>query len=145
MSEINELIYKLQNKRKEPSYPKRIKSLKSQGMQTEIIEEGVAKVAETISRGIKSFVIYGEPQSGKTEVMIALACKIVDLGFETIFVVMNDNTELENQNYQRFIEANELNPSPMRDYQLFNLENSQLKQKKTRIIFCRKNSKNYRN
>ena len=45
-----------------------------------------------------SFVIYGEPQSGKTELMIALTCKLLDCGFKTIFIVVNDNTELENQN-----------------------------------------------
>ena len=34
--------------------------------------------------------------------MIALTCKLVDMGFQTIFVVMNDNSELETQNFYRF-------------------------------------------
>ena len=46
--------------------------------------------------------------------MIALI-KLIDLGFETIFVVMNDNTELETQNFDRFHRASELNPTPKRN------------------------------
>ena len=69
-----------------------------------------------------------ENSIGKTEVMIVLMCKLVDLGFKTIFVVMNDNTELENQNYIRFQSATQLNPAPLRDFQLADLEQSQLKQ-----------------
>ena len=74
--------------------------------------------------------------------MIALTCKLVDMGFQTIFVVMNDNSELETQNFYRFQQSQQLNPSPKRDFELQQLETSQLKQEKQRIIFCRKNSIN---
>ena len=94
-----------------------------------------------LEKKIKSFVVYGEPQSGKTEFMIALACKLIDVNYQTIFVVMNDNTELESQNFDRFHGAPELNPIPMRDKQIPSMSPTQLKQHKKRIIFCRKNLK----
>ena len=45
--------------------------------------------------------------------MIALVCKLLDMGKQTIFVVMNDNTELESQNFDRFHRAQELDPTPV--------------------------------
>ena len=142
MPEIDSIIKHVEMEQNGPIYEKRIKNLKNIGFETNIIEEGIQKVCSVIERGVRSFVIYGEPQSGKTEVMIALTCKLIDLGFRTIFIVVNDNTELEKQNFYRFQSANELNPAPLRDFQLIDLEKSQLKQDKVRVIFCRKNSKN---
>ncbi len=141
MSELNDII-KLVDQPSKDTFGDRIKFLKNKGMDTSIIEKGVVKAEDAINREVKSFVIYGEPQSGKTEVMIALTCKLVDMGFQTIFVVMNDNSELETQNFYRFQQSQQLNPSPKRDFELQQLEKSQLKQEKQRIIFCRKNSIN---
>ena len=113
------------------------------GYNTDIYSNGVNSCIDRINKGAKSFVIYGEPQSGKTEFMIALSCKLIDLDdFETIFILMNDNTELENQNFSRFLECHQLNPSPMRDFDLNELPDAQLKDGMKRIIFCRKNAKN---
>ena len=112
------------------------------GYDTKIYENGVSDCMTRISSGAKSFVVYGEPQSGKTEFMIALTCKLMDEGYETVFVLMNDNTELENQNFNRFLECRQLNPSPMRDFDLNELPSEQLKSGMKRIIFCRKNAKN---
>ena len=142
MSEITDII-NLVNQPSKDSFKERIDYLKNEkGMETSIIEAGVLKAENAIKRNVKSFVIYGEPQSGKTEVMIALTCKLIDMGFKTIFVVMNDNSELETQNFYRFQQSQQLNPSPRRDFELHQLEKSQLKQDKQRIIFCRKNSVN---
>ena len=142
MSEINNIINLVSEPSKD-SFKDRISYLRNvKQMETSIIEDGVSKAENAIKRKIKSFVIYGEPQSGKTEVMIALTCKLVDLGFKTIFVVMNDNSELETQNFLRFQQSQQLNPSPRRDFELHQLEKSQLQQDKQRIIFCRKNSVN---
>ena len=132
----------IKNKEKELCYPKRINAVKKLGRETEHIENGIADVVRVLEKKIKSFVVYGEPQSGKTEFMIALACKLIDMNYQTIFVVMNDNTELESQNFDRFHGAPELNPIPMRDKQIPSMSPTQLKQHKKRIIFCRKNSKN---
>lgn len=123
-------------------FSSRISALKSRGKETEHIETGIADVLAVLSKGATSFVIYGEPQSGKTEFMIALACKLIDLGKKTIFVVMNDNAELEVQNFDRFHAAPELNPSPLRDFQLQSMDDDELRLDKQRIIFCRKNSSN---
>lgn len=123
-------------------YNKRLMKLASVGRDPSLIREGVADVLRTIDKGSRSFVVYGEPQSGKTEFMIALVCKLLDLGRKTIFIVMNDNTELENQNFDRFHLAQELNPTPMRDSQVNDLlahNPEDLKTPKQRVIFCRKN------
>ena len=122
-------------------YENRINALKSRDFNTEIIESGVNQAIDVIQeKKGNSFVIYGEPQSGKTELMIALTCKLLDCGFKTIFIVVNDNTELENQNFDRFLKASQLNPSPLRDSQVNELMPSQLKMDVPRVVFCRKNS-----
>lgn len=139
---VSELMQRLENDKGEAIYPKRIASLQDRGRETEQIQNGILEAVKVLEEGNRSFVIYGEPQSGKTEFMIALTCKLIDLGYQTIFVVMNDNTELENQNYDRFHAAPELNPTPLRDTQLPSMADEELRQQKQRIIFCRKNSKN---
>ena len=108
MSELDDII-KLVDQPSKDSFGDRIMFLKNIGMDTSIIENGVFQAEDAINRDVKSFVIYGEPQSGKTEVMIALTCKLVDIGFQTIFVVMNDNSELETQNFYRFQQSQQLN------------------------------------
>lgn len=139
---IDDVLAELDEESDEPTYPQRLKYLKGLGRDTSQIEGGVSSTVSVLEDGARSFVIYGEPQSGKTEFMIALTCKLVDLGYQTIFVVMNDNTELEAQNFDRFHAASQLNPTPVRDFQLQELSDKDLKLTKTRIIFCRKNSKN---
>ena len=139
---INDLLNGLDSATKESCYSQRLEALQGRGRDTSLIEKGMSDTIKTLQSGAKSFVIYGEPQSGKTEFMIALVCKLIDMGKQTIFIVMNDNTELENQNFDRFHAASELNPTPMRDYELGALSSKDLKVKKQRIIFCRKNSKN---
>jgi len=123
-------------------YEDRIAYLRSTGRDTQIIETGIQDVVERLDGGNKSFVIYGEPQSGKTEVMIALTCKLIDIGYQTIFILMNDNIDLEEQNFTRFHECQEFSISPIKDTQLVELETRHLKAGRQRVIFCRKNSKN---
>jgi hypothetical protein len=123
-------------------YEKRLEQLKAQQMEYVHIAEGIDGVLRALDGGSKSFVVYGEPQSGKTEFMIALVCKMLDCRKQTIFVLMNDNTELENQNFKRFRLAQELNPSPERDFQIVDMDPSTLKAGRQRVIFCRKNAKN---
>ena len=124
------------------AYPRRIEALKKLNRETEHLERGISETEQTLKENYKSFVVYGEPQSGKTEFMIALACKLLDLNYRTIFVVMNDNTELEIQNFERFHQAAELNPSPIRDKDVAFFSEVELKNDKQRVIFCRKNSAN---
>ncbi|AAQ00318.1 DNA helicase [Prochlorococcus marinus subsp. marinus str. CCMP1375] len=138
----DEIISELDQKKLNNRYTSRIKALNLKGLNTEIIENGVKEAVDVITKkNGKSFVVYGEPQSGKTEFMIALTCKLLDQGFKTIFIVVNDNTELEVQNFDRFMNASQLNPAPLRDSQLHDCLPAQLKQDIKRVIFCRKNSK----
>lgn len=140
--DVQELIRIAKQSEKEPTYPKRIATLKSRGWDSSLIEKGISECVRELENNTKSFVVYGEPQSGKTEFMIALTCKLIDMGFETVFVVMNDNVELETQNFDRFHSAQELSATPIRDYQLSSYTDKELKFNKPRVIFCRKNKKN---
>ena len=106
------------------------------------IDTGIDGVVSQLNQGHNSFVIYGEPQSGKTEVMIAITCKLLDLGYETIFILMNDNIDLEGQNFDRFCRCQELPITPIRDTKFIELEDRQRKPGSQRLIFCRKNSPN---
>lgn len=139
---MEDILRQLELGQNEPCYPQRIKSLTERGRTPGPIEKGIEDTLKVLKAKTRSFVIYGEPQSGKTEFMIALVCKLIDLQYKTIFVVMNDNTELENQNFDRFHAAPELNPTPCRDFEIPGMPETELKVDKQRIIFCRKNSKN---
>jgi hypothetical protein len=123
-------------------YEERINGLRVAHLNTDHIERGIEDIQAVLDKGGKSFVVYGEPQSGKTEVMIALTCRLLDRGFRTIFVIMNDNTELEEQNFKRFLKVNELNPSPSSHEDIVNSDEKYLKKDIPRVIFCRKNVKN---
>ncbi|MDA9550254.1 Z1 domain-containing protein [bacterium] len=139
---MEDIIQQLDLDQSRACYPERIKSLTERGRNPIPIEKGIEDTLRVLEAKTRSFVIYGEPQSGKTEFMIALVCKLIDLNYKTIFVVMNDNTELENQNFDRFHAAPELNPTPCRDFEIPGMPEVELKVDKQRIIFCRKNSKN---
>ena len=140
---IDNILRKLnESKTERRCYEQRIATLKANGRETAIIERGVSQSLEALESGTRSFVIYGEPQSGKTEFMIALVCKLLDEGRKTIFIIMNDNTELESQNFDRFRKAKEMNPTPLRDSQVVNSSPSDQKKDRQRVIFCRKNAKN---
>ena len=139
---VQDLLALLREADSESRYHNRLSKLRSVGRNTRIIENGISDTIQVLEDGAKSFVVYGEPQSGKTEFMIALVCKLLDIGHKTIFIVMNDNTELEQQNFDRFHAAQELNPTPMRDFELASHSASELRIDHPRVIFCRKNSKN---
>ena len=143
MSDIQNIIDSVLSEKESSRFIKRLSFLKDEkGIEISQIEEGNNQVSNVLASGGKSFVIYGEPQSGKTEMMIALTCKLLDDGYKTVFIVMNDNTELENQNFNRFRLASELNTAPMKDSQLQGMEMADLKTEKIRVIFCRKNKNN---
>jgi hypothetical protein len=93
-------------------YEKRINYLKEENIDTSNIESTVMEAIKNVEEGINSFVIYGEPQSGKTEMMIALTTKIIDNGFNIIIVLLNDNIPLLDQNLNRFRDAG-FDPTPV--------------------------------
>lgn len=115
-------------------YDKRINAIKREGFETEHIAKTVNECIENLSNNIRSFVIYGEPQCGKTELMIALSARLIDEGKKIIIVLLNDDTDLLEQNLQRFCNSS-INPTPVNYTHILD-EN--LGTRKW-IIFCKKN------
>jgi hypothetical protein len=102
------------------------------------IEATVAEATANIDNSRHSFVIYGEPQSGKTEMMIALTAKLLDVGFQVVIVLMNDSVQLMTQNLNRF-QRSGLAPLPKKFTEVLPPEIKIGEQKW--VIFCKKNSK----
>ena len=121
------------------SYGSRIGVLKSTGKETSHIESTVKQAMLNLKDGKESFVIYGEPQSGKTEMMIALTAKLLDEGFKLVIIMMNDNLTLLDQNLTRFKKAG-LTTMPV-DYK--ELRGSSIDiESMQRVIFSKKNTHN---
>src|ERR1700744_3009793 len=83
-------------------YSVQINRLKGLGLDPSHINETVMKAASNLESGAKSFVIFGEPQSGKTEMMICLTAKLLDQGHKIIIHLLNDSVQLLEQNLDRF-------------------------------------------
>lgn len=93
-------------------YVERIKKLKNDGIDTKSIEETVDKTIANLSLAQgRSFVIFGEPQSGKTEMMIALNARLLDEGHEIIVNLLTDSLDLLGQSLDRF-RSSGISPSP---------------------------------
>jgi len=118
-------------------YEKRIAHLVKTGQEVDRIKAVVATAIDNIRAGQKSFVIYGEPQSGKTEMMIALTGKLLDEGHKIILVLLNDSVQLLGQNLERF-QRSGLSPSPKKFSEVLlpevEIGDSQW------VIFCKKNA-----
>ncbi len=131
------------NKDKVGQYQKRIDLLKKiKKFDTSNIEQVVNEVDKNIfEKKCKALVIYGEPQSGKTETMIALTAKLLDKGRKHILLLVTDNVKLRDQNLKIFAESR-INPTPkdnndfLREVKENNLDISKV----PFIIFCKKNS-----
>jgi hypothetical protein len=120
-------------------YPRQLRRLTAGGKSVECIEKAVQGTLENLSgTGRKAFVIYGEPQSGKTEMMICLTAKLLDQGRALIVHLLNDSVDLLGQNLGRF-KASGLAPSA-RNY-LEVLEPTINLTKGQHVVFCKKNAK----
>ena len=98
-------INKFTNKIKKDRYEGRIQFLKSKNFFTENIEETVRETIDNVfQKNVRNLVIYGEPQSGKTELMIALTAKLLDMGKKQIIIVVHDNVKLLEQNLKSLVE-----------------------------------------
>jgi hypothetical protein len=135
-----EVSFDLEALRKEAEvgnrYEKRLAVLLDMGQEVERIKSVATAAVENIKAGQTSFVIYGEPQSGKTEMMIALTGKLLDEGHKIVVVLLNDSVQLLGQNLERF-QRSGLSPSPKKFSEILTPEvvigNRQW------IIFCKKN------
>jgi len=92
-------------------YKRRLAKLTTGGKEVNHIKRVIEASVENIANGQNSFVIYGEPQSGKTEMMIALTAKLLDDGFKIVVVLLNDSVQLLSQNLERF-QRSGLSPAP---------------------------------
>lgn len=119
-------------------YAKQLNRLQNKGIPTACIEEAVDGVTGKLGATKTSLVVYGEPQSGKTEMMICLTAKLLDTGHRIIVHLMNDSVDLLTQNLKRF-KASGLAPAARSFSELpqsFSLQPSQ-----EVVVFCKKNAR----
>lgn len=132
-------LEKIKNtERKASRYPKQLDRMHKDRLTTKYIEKAVKKAIDNLYNNIRSFVIYGDPQSGKTEMMIGLTAKLLDKGFKIIVVLLNDNVELLKQNLNRFARS-KIDPTPRNFSEI--LDRGIKIGEKEWIVFCKKNSK----
>jgi Z1 domain/Type III restriction enzyme, res subunit len=118
-------------------YEKQIERVRSKGQTTAEIEKAVeATLANLSEHGSESFVIYGEPQSGKTEMMICTAAALLDQGRKIIVVLVNDSVQLLEQNLSRF-QRSGIDPAPKNFSEI--LDNTVKIGDREWIVFCKKN------
>ncbi|MBZ5714884.1 Z1 domain-containing protein [Nannocystis pusilla] len=120
-------------------YSKQLERLQGQKppVDTKQIEDAVAGTMRNLaSSRSASFVIYGEPQSGKTEMMICLTAKLLDNGHKVIVHLMNDSVDLLAQNLKRFKQSG-LSPAAKVLSELPTTTSLPSEM----VVFCKKNSK----
>ena len=118
-------------------YAKQLARLRSNEVDTTFIEKAVTEAVANLTKTKRSsLVIYGEPQSGKTEMMICLTGKLLDNGHRTIVHLLNDSVDLLNQNLRRFRVAG-LTPAPRSLSEL--LLSSDTPSSQELVVFCKKN------
>src|SRR5579864_21319 len=118
-------------------YEKQLQRLGKKGIDTSCIEKAVSEaIANLDSAEGGSLVIYGEPQSGKTEMMICLTAKLLDEGYSVIVHLMNDSVDLLAQNLKRF-KSSGLAPAPRSLPEL--LQASESNKPLESVVFCKKN------
>jgi hypothetical protein len=118
-------------------YQAQLNRLMKLGKQTSCIEAAVSSAGETLQAGTNSFVIYGEPQSGKTEMMICLTAKLLDDGHRVIIHLLNDSVQLLQQNLDRFQRSN-LSPAARNFADVIDPDYSF--SAGFHVIFCKKNA-----
>lgn len=111
------------------------------GHETDAIEKAVIDSSDNLKKNINSFVIYGEPQSGKTEMMICLTAKLLDEGRKVIVILLNDNVELLKQNLRRFQHSG-IDPTPKVFTEV--IDDTVVIGRNEWVIFCKKNAKDLR-
>ncbi|WP_025293757.1 Z1 domain-containing protein [Sphingomonas sanxanigenens] len=120
-------------------YSKQLIRLQTADIPTTSIETAVSgAIANLAMASTSALVIYGEPQSGKTEMMICLTAKLLDDGHKIIVHLMNDSVDLLTQNLRRF-KASALAPAPRNSSELLQTANGQ--KPAELVVFCKKNAR----
>ena len=122
-------------------YQTQLNRIRNDSKETEQIEQAVSGALNNIKNNKNSFVIYGEPQSGKTEMMICLTAKLIDEGHRIVILLLNDSVDLLKQNLNRFT-TSQISPTPQNYRSILdpshNMDSSEW------IIFCKKNGSDLR-
>lgn len=130
------------NKPPTNQYERQLKRLTDGGKEVVCIEAAVREAIRNIADlDGRSFVIYGEPQSGKTEMMICLTAKLLDEGFEFILHLLNDSVDLLGQNLGRF-KSSGLAPAARNFSEI--LDPAVKLKGQRHIVFCKKNGSDLR-
>lgn len=125
--------------RRGEEYSKQLSRLKGLGYETEHIEDTVDAASKNLQQETPDpFIIYGEPQSGKTEMMLCLTARLIDDGFKLIIVLLNDSVDLLGQNLGRFRGSN-LSPTPRNFTEILDAMHDL--RSSTQVLFCKKNAK----
>lgn len=123
-------------------YEAQLERLKATGKSVECIEIAVRGALDNlVANSSRSFVIYGEPQSGKTEMMICLTAKLLDEGHRFIIHLLNDSVDLLGQNLGRF-KTSGLAPAARNFSEI--LDPSVPVKSGKHVIFCKKNGSDLR-
>jgi Z1 domain/Type III restriction enzyme, res subunit len=135
MFNLNNLIKETTNNNR---YERRLAKLVSDNQEVDRIKTVVESAILNIHNKQKSFVIFGEPQSGKTEMMIALTAKLLDVNCKLVILLLNDSVQLLGQNLERF-QRSGLSPAPKKFSEV--LPSEVTIGDHQWVIFCKKNSK----
>lgn len=124
--------------RRSDQYERQLQRLKDADKEVQCIEVAVRGAVDNLrARGARSFVIYGEPQSGKTEMMICLTGKLIDEGYGFVLHLLNDSVDLLDQNLGRFKESG-LAPAAKNFSEI--LDPAVQIKGGQHVIFCKKNA-----
>lgn len=119
-------------------YQRQLKRIKQENNTTSMIEEAVNGVLANLPKAAgNSLVIYGDPQSGKTELMICLTARLLDAGHHAIIHLVTDSVDLLSQNLDRFKLAG-LAPSPRN---ATDMASAPVIKGHNALLFCKKNAK----
>lgn len=123
--------------RRSDQYERQLARLTDANKEVKCIEAAVrGSINNLRNKKGRSFVIYGEPQSGKTEMMICLTGKLIDEGYSLILHLLNDSVDLLDQNLGRFKESG-LAPAARNFSEI--LDPAFQTKLGQHVIFCKKN------
>ncbi|MGE4458402.1 MAG: Z1 domain-containing protein [Stenotrophomonas sp.] len=122
-------------------YERQLARLRNSGKEVASIEVAVRGACNNLKSGANSFVIYGEPQSGKTEMMICLTAKLLDENHHLIIHLLNDSVDLLGQNLGRF-KTSGLSPAAKNFSEV--LDPAVKIKGQSHVIFCKKNGSDLR-
>lgn len=129
-----------QRSNEQNQYKRQLERIALEGKQVDCIEQAVEGAIKNLkfTAGKSSFVIYGEPQSGKTEMMICLTAKLLDEGRTFILHLLNDSVDLLGQNLGRFQKSG-LAPAAKNFTDI--LDPAISVAGRQHVIFCKKNAR----